>query len=96
MKEITLKKLVEFGDAISHPLRLKILKKLCEGEKNVYDLAKELQISRQLLYLHLKKLEKADLVESDLRLEGNKAKKFYRVKDFRYTVDRTLIENLVI
>jgi len=50
----------------------------------VYELAKELNISRQVLYLHLKRLEKADFLESDLRLEDNdmRAKKFFKLKEF--------------
>lgn len=93
---ITLQRVVNLGDALAHPLRIKILKKLIEGERSVYELAKELEISRQLLYLHLRKLEKAELVESDLRLEGNKAKKYYRAKNFSYKIDNDLIKNLEV
>ncbi|MCM1988041.1 helix-turn-helix transcriptional regulator [Methanococcoides seepicolus] len=41
-------------------------------------------VSRQVLYLHLKRLEKAGFVESDLRLEDDdmRAKKFFRLKEF--------------
>ena len=91
-----LQKIVYLGDALSHPLRIKILKKLLEGEKSIYELAKEMGISRQLLYLHLRRLEKADLVESDLRLERNKAKKYYRIKDFSYKIDVELIKSIDI
>jgi len=95
-KNVNLKEIVNLGDAISNPLRLKILKYLSEKEWYVYELAKELNISRQLLYLHLKKLEKANLVESDLRLEDNKAKKYYWATQFDYLVDNKLIENLEV
>lgn len=95
-KNVNLKEIVNLGDAISNPLRLKILKYLSEKEWYVYELAKELNISRQLLYLHLKKLEKAGLVESDLRLEDNKAKKYYWTTQFDYKVDNRLIENLEV
>lgn len=95
-KKVSLKELVNLGDAISNPLRIKILKFLVEKEWYVYELAKELDISRQLLYLHLKKLEKAGLVESDLRLEDNKAKKYYWATEFSYKVDNEQIKELEV
>ncbi|MCL7411601.1 MAG: winged helix-turn-helix domain-containing protein [Methanosarcinaceae archaeon] len=80
----TLQQIVNIGEAISHPLRLKVLYMLSEREWYVYELAKELNISRQVLYLHLKRLEKAGFVESDLRLEDDdmRAKKFFKLKEF--------------
>jgi ArsR family transcriptional regulator len=84
--EKTLQQIVDIGEAISHPLRLKLIYMLAEREWYVYELAKELNISRQVLYLHLKRLEKADFVESDLRLEDKdmRAKKFFRLKQFDF------------
>ncbi|MBW6470788.1 MAG: winged helix-turn-helix domain-containing protein [Methanosarcinaceae archaeon] len=80
----TLQQIVNIGEAISHPLRLKVLYMLSEREWYVYELAKELNVSRQVLYLHLKRLEKAGFVESDLRLEDDdmRAKKFFKLKEF--------------
>ena len=80
----TMQQIVNIGEAISHPLRLKVLYMLSEREWYVYELAKELNISRQVLYLHLKRLEKAGFVESDLRLEDDdmRAKKFFKLKEF--------------
>ncbi len=92
----TLQEIVNLGDALSHPLRIKILKMLMEREMSVYELAKELGISRQLLYLHLKKLEKAGLVESDLRLEGSRAKKYYRSKRFNFSISNEVIRDLEV
>lgn len=81
----TLQQIVNIGEAISHPLRLKVLYMLSEREWYVYELAKELNVSRQVLYLHLKRLEKAGFVESDLRLEDDdmRAKKFFKLKGFK-------------
>ncbi|WP_372818916.1 ArsR/SmtB family transcription factor [Pyrococcus kukulkanii] len=88
--------LVTIADALANPVRLKILKLLCEKEWYVYELAKVLGISRQLLYLHLRKLEKAGLVESELRLEEGdpRAKKYYRAKKFRIVIDNETIKEL--
>ena len=83
-------------EALSNPIRIRILKLLSEKEWYVYELAKTLGISRQLLYLHLKKLEKAGLVESELRLEPDdpRAKKYYRAKPFKIVVDNDAISKL--
>ena len=94
--ELTLQRLVNVGDALSNPLRVKILKLLMEKEWYVYEMAKELAISRQLLYLHLRKLEKAGLVESDIRLEENKAKKYYRASKFSFVISNETIKNLEV
>jgi predicted transcriptional regulator len=96
--EMNLKKLVDVCDALCHPLRVKILKLLIEREWYVYELAKELNISRQLLYLHIRKLEKAGLVESDLRFDENepRVKRFYRAKKFKVVIDDELIKGLNI
>ncbi|MBP1912042.1 putative transcriptional regulator [Thermococcus stetteri] len=92
----SIEELVALGEALSNPVRVRILKLLCQKEWYVYELAKELGISRQLLYLHLKKLEKAGLVESELRLEpdDSRAKKYYRAKQFRVVIDNETIKSL--
>ncbi|WP_297071159.1 winged helix-turn-helix domain-containing protein [Thermococcus sp.] len=93
---VTVKELVAIGEALSNPIRVRVLMMLCEKEWYVYELAKELGISRQLLYLHLKKLEKAGLIESELRLEPGdpRAKKYYRAKRFRIVLDNDVIKSL--
>ncbi|WP_456396138.1 ArsR/SmtB family transcription factor [Thermococcus sp.] len=92
----SIQEITTIAEALSSPIRVRILKMLCEKEWYVYELAKTLNISRQLLYLHLKKLEKAGLVESELRLEPNdpRAKKYYKAKQFRLMVDNEVIKNL--
>jgi len=92
----SIEELATVCDALSNPIRVRILKMLCEKEWYVYELAKTLGISRQLLYLHLRKLEKAGLVESELRLEPDdpRAKKYYRAKPFKLIIDNELIKNL--
>jgi ArsR family transcriptional regulator len=85
----TLQQITTIGEAISHPVRLKLLYLLSERERYVYELAKDLNLSRQVVQLHLKRLEKAGFVESDLRLEDNdnRAKKFFKLKEFNVTLD---------
>ncbi len=57
------KELSAFFEALAHPIRLKILKLLSKGDKYISEIARELEISRPLLYMHLNKLSKAGLVE---------------------------------
>ena len=96
--DVTVKKLVDICEALSHPLRIKILKMLLERDRYIYELAKELGVSRQLIYLHIRKLEKAGLVEGDLKFERGdpRVKKFYRAKKFKITIDDELIKNLEV
>jgi ArsR family transcriptional regulator len=84
----TLQQIVDIGEALSHPVRLKLLYMLSERERYVYELAKDLNLSRQVVNLHLKRLEKAGFVESDLRLEDDdmRAKKFFKLKAFEVSL----------
>ncbi|WP_406661406.1 winged helix-turn-helix domain-containing protein [Methanolobus sp. ZRKC3] len=81
---MTLQQIIKIGEAISHPVRLKLLYLLSERERYVYELSKDLNLSRQVIQLHLKRLENAGFIESDLRLEDddNRAKKFFKLKEF--------------
>ncbi len=83
-------------EALGNSVRLRILKKLCEREWYVYELAKELGISRQLIYLHIRKLEKAGLVEGEIRFDPSdpRAKKFYRARKFRIVVDNETLRRI--
>ena len=85
---MTLQQITTIGEALSHPLRVKLLYLLSERERYIYDLAKDLDLSRQVIQLHLKRLEKAGFVESDLRLEDNdnRAKKFFKLKEFDISI----------
>lgn len=69
--------------ALDHPLRLKVIAALRPGRQYVSALARELRISRPLLYLHLEKLEKAGLVTGTLELGADgKAVKWYALEPF--------------
>jgi len=70
--------------ALSNPHRLRIIAALQAGGRNyVSQLAREIGISRPLLHLHLKKLEDAGLVTSQLELsQDGKALNFFEVTAF--------------
>ncbi len=66
--------------ALANPHRLRIIAALAEGPIHVSQLARDVHISRPLLYLHLKKLEEAGLVTGHLELsDDGKAMKFFDV-----------------
>ena len=75
--------LVEVFAALANPIRVRILAKLTEGRDYVSHLARELEISRPLLHMHLQRLEAAGLVAGNLELsEDGKAMKYFEVTDF--------------
>ena len=62
-------KMAEFAKAMSHPVRVYILKKLSKMSACCYsgDIAKELQIGRSGLSQHLKELKHAGLINGHVK-----------------------------
>jgi predicted transcriptional regulator len=89
--------LVLILDALGNEHSLKIMAILASGECFVSELAKMVGISRPLLYLHLKKLENAGLVGSEIRHfdEPPYTKKFYRAKNFELKLSLNSIKETV-
>ena len=79
-------------EALSNPYRIKIVAILHEEKRYVSQLARELGISRPLLYLHLQKLEEAGLIKGHHELsEDGKAMKFFEVNPFHVLLDAEVI-----
>jgi predicted transcriptional regulator len=75
--------LLELLAALANPHRLRILAALRERKAYVSELARELGISRPLLHMHLRILERAGLVVGHHELSaGGKALRYYEVTDF--------------
>ena len=88
-------KLLLFLEALSNPHRLRIISILANGKQYVSQLARELGTSRPLLYLHLQKLEEANLVSSDMELlESGTAAKYYMLNSFDVQLNKELIMQL--
>ena len=71
-KEIYTKEIIrisKFAKAISHPVRVYILKKLSEMDACCYsgDLVNELPVGRSALSQHLKELKHAGLIQGEIR-----------------------------
>lgn len=87
--------LLLFLEALSNPHRLRIISILSKNKYYVSQLARELGMSRSLLYLHLQKLEEANLVSSDMGLlESGKAAKYYMLNSFNLLINEELITRL--
>lgn len=68
---------------LANPHRLRVLAALAAERNYVSQLARELDISRALLQVHLRKLQAAGLVSADIEVsEDGKAMKFYQVTPF--------------
>ncbi|MCE4051863.1 ArsR/SmtB family transcription factor [Bacillus sp. Au-Bac7] len=81
--------------ALGNPIRLEILTILSAGEDYVSQLARKLEISRAVLYLHLQKLEEANLVYSDSKISSDgKALKYYYINTFTFLIDNNLLKEL--
>lgn len=81
--------------ALAHPLRLKILKKLCVNELCVCDLNEDAFFSQSNISQHLKVLRNAQLVEQ--RKDGLNV--YYCVKDKKLIeiinlADEVIVENI--
>lgn len=82
-------------DALSNPIRLRILGILYQERQYVSELARLLNISRPLLYMHLRKLEEAGLVEGSSEISSSgKANKFFQCTDFHICLDMGQIAEL--
>jgi predicted transcriptional regulator len=78
--------------ALSNPYRLKIIAILHQEKQYVSQLARELGISRPLLYLHLQKLEDAKLINGYHEISDHgKAMKYYELNSFSITLNADLI-----
>lgn len=87
--------LLLFLEALSNPNRLKIITVLSKGRQYVSELARELGMSRPLLYLHLQKLEEANLVSSSMEILGSgKTAKYYTLNSFHLEINEEIISKL--
>lgn len=88
--------LLESLSALANPYRLQIITALVNETNYVSQLAREIGISRPLLIMHLKKLEDAGLVKSNLELSGDgKAMRYYEVVNFNIQLTPESISKVI-
>ena len=74
--------------AVSSPQRIRIIAALLESSLHVSELARRMEMSRAVLYMHLAKLEEAGFVVGHLEISAEgKALKFFEVAPFTLTID---------
>ena len=82
--------------ALAHPVRLKIVTVLAKENEEMYlnQIANKLEINRALAKIHLKKLERGDIVKSRVVLvEGEaRALRYYRLRDFDIHISPELLK----
>ena len=83
ISDLTGDELLRVLATLANPHRLRVVAALAAERNYVSQLARELDISRALLQVHLRKLEAAGLVSADIEIsEDGKAMKFYEVTPF--------------
>jgi DNA-binding transcriptional ArsR family regulator len=86
--ELSGDQLLRMLSALGSGQRLRIIAALVPGRNYVSQLARDLQISRPLLHIHLQRLEKAGLVIGKLELsDDGKAMKYFEVAPFAIQLD---------
>ena len=88
--------LIKRIEALANPHRLRIIALLSDRRIHVSQLAREMMISRPLLYLHLKRLENAGLVTGEMELaKDGKAMHYYAITPFAFTLSPETIKEAV-
>jgi DNA-binding transcriptional ArsR family regulator len=83
ISDLTGDDLLQVLATLANPHRLRVVAALAAERNYVSQLARQLDISRALLQVHLRKLEAAGLVSADIEVsEEGKAMKFYDVTPF--------------
>ena len=95
-ERLTGDELLVLFEALSNPHRLNIISVLSFGRQYVSQLARDTEMSRPLLYMHLKKLELAGIVKSEMELsEDGKAMKYYELISFDFRINQEMITKAV-
>jgi DNA-binding transcriptional ArsR family regulator len=95
-EDLTGERLLAVFSALANPHRLRILSALADGRQYVSRLARQLEMSRPLLHMHLQKLQAAGLVAGELELsEDGKAVKYFEAVPFAFQVTPQVIKEVV-
>lgn len=82
--------------ALANPHRLRILATLRDGRNYVSQLARDIEMSRPLLHMHLQRLERAGLIKGHLELsDEGKAMRYYEVTPFALELTPEIIARSV-
>ena len=83
-------------EVLSNKHRLRIIAALSEKRKYASELARELEISRPLLHLHLQRLEEVEILKGKTELgKGNRAMRYYELCDFELCLNGKKIKEIL-
>jgi len=92
----TLDEIINLCGVLNNKHRLRIIAALSEKGKYTYESARELEISRSLLYMHLQKLEEVGILKGKTELgKGNRARKYYELCDFELCLTGEKIKEML-
>jgi ArsR family transcriptional regulator len=97
LNEIDDAEMVKMLKALANPIRLKMIASLSDSPKNIYALAKELNLPYPLAFLHLGGLKKLGLVKEireEKKVEGFPSVKYYAPSDFKLVLTPQNIQKL--
>jgi DNA-binding transcriptional ArsR family regulator len=92
---------LEVFEALSNSHRLRIMAELAEGKQTITDLARKLEMSPPLVFLHLRKLIKAGLIREGNRETINRGglppinMLYYVINDFNFVINIQRIREAV-
>lgn len=96
MSTVTGDQLLAVLSALAHPQRMRIIAALTGGRNYVSQLARELDMSRPLLHLHLRRLEAAGLITGTLELsQDGKAMRYLEVTRFTVSVTPAVVRKAI-
>ena len=92
----TLDELIDLCGTLSNKHRLCIIAALSEKRKYTSELVRELEISRPLLYLHLRNLEEVGILKGKTELgKRGRARKYYELCDFELCLTGEKIKEML-
>ena len=92
----TLDGIINLCEALSNKHRLCIIAALSEKRKYTSELTRELELSRPLLYLHLRRLEEVGILKGKTELgKGNRARRYYELCDFELCLNGKKIKEIL-
>ena len=92
----TLDEIINLCGVLNNKHRLRIIAALSGKRKYISELARELEISRPLLYLHLQKLEEVGILKGKTELgKRGRARRYYELCDFELCLTGEKIKEML-
>lgn len=91
-----IEEVIDLCKVLSNKHRLRIIAALSEKRKYTSELTRELELSRPLLYLHLRNLEEMGILKGKTVLgKGDRAMRYYELCDFELCLNGKKIKEIL-